>query len=188
MTKPPDWIKMFCMNRVLIIGSGGAGKSTLGRQLRAKTGLPLIHLDREYWRSGWIKPDSEEWRCEVGKMLAGERWILDGNFGGTLEMRLAACDTVILLDLNPLICLYRVVRRRFRYRGTNRPDMAEGCNEQIDLDFLLWIITFRRKKLAAIENLLKTAVPDRRVVRLQSRKAVEEFIGTLTAKRQENTG
>lgn len=169
------------MKRVLIIGSGGSGKSTLALRLQKITSLPLVHLDRMYWHPGWVEPPKDEWQRDVEKMLAEKSWIMEGNFGGTLEIRLTACDTVILLDLNPLICLYRVVRRRFRYRGTNRPDMTEGCNEQIDLDFLLWVLTFRRKKLPSIEHRLKAVEGDCRIIRLRSRKAVKEFVASLRA-------
>ena len=97
------------MNRVLVIGSSGAGKSTFSRRLAEITGLPLIHLDRLFWKPGWVETDRAEWSEVVAQALEGERWIIDGNYSGTMKMRLAVCDTVIFLDLSRFLCTYRVL-------------------------------------------------------------------------------
>ena len=78
------------LRRVLVIGPGGAGKSTFAARLAQRTGLPLIHLDQHYWRAGWVEPSNDEWLAKVDELVASERWIMDGNFGGTMERRLAA--------------------------------------------------------------------------------------------------
>ena len=101
------------MNRVLIIGSGGSGKTTLARRLAERTGLPLIHLDALYWRPGWDPTPGDEWRARIAALVRGERWIIDGNYGGTLDLRLEACDTVIFLDVSRWVCLWRGDGRRF---------------------------------------------------------------------------
>lgn len=112
------------MKRVIIIGSGGAGKSTLARRLGEKTGIEVIHLDMLYWKPGWVKTGKEEW-CEIVRQATEkESWIMDGNFGGTFEMRAEAADTIIFLEISRLVCLYRVLKRLFFYRNTQRPDMA----------------------------------------------------------------
>src|SRR5437879_8580011 len=82
------------MKRVLVIGSGGTGKTTVARRLAQRTGLPLIHLDLLYWRPGWQPTPGEEWHETVRRLVAGESWIIDGNYGVTLDLRVAACDTV----------------------------------------------------------------------------------------------
>ena len=87
------------MKRVLIIGSGGAGKSTLARQMGEISGLPVIHLDAEHWRPGWIEPSKDEWAARVDELTRGESWIMDGNYGGTMSQRIAAADTILFLDL-----------------------------------------------------------------------------------------
>ena len=87
------------MRKVLVIGSGGAGKSTFASKLSKRTGLPLIHLDSLYWRPGWIETSTAEWDQTIEHLLGRDTWIMDGNYGRTLERRLAACDTVIFLDL-----------------------------------------------------------------------------------------
>jgi adenylate kinase family enzyme len=84
--------------RVLVTGMAGSGKSTFSRALSAKTGLPLIHLDIHYWKPGWVKPSNDEWREEQRQLLAGDAWIVDGNYHETLELRLERADTVVFLD------------------------------------------------------------------------------------------
>jgi len=141
--------------RLLVIGPGGAGKSTLAAQVAQRTGLPLVHLDAHFWRSGWRATPDDEWTQRVYALLVGEAWVMDGHFGGTLERRLAACDAVVYLDLSPWRCLWRVLQRRLRHRARPRPDMAPGCNERLDLSFAGWILGFRRtrrpKLLARLE-------------------------------------
>lgn len=131
------------MERVLVIGSPGAGKSTLAHQLAARTDLPLVHLDRMFWLPGWVERDRDEGRAALAAVLAGERWIIDGNYGSTMPMRAARADTVIWLDYPTWRCLGRVLKRWWRYRGTARPDMTEGCPENLNLEFLLYVLQFR---------------------------------------------
>jgi adenylate kinase family enzyme len=76
----------------------GSGKSTFGRALAASTGLPLIHLDLPAWKPGWLRPSQHEWRERQRALLAGEAWIIDGNYNETLALRLERADTVIFLD------------------------------------------------------------------------------------------
>ncbi|MFM5895862.1 MAG: AAA family ATPase [Novosphingobium sp.] len=132
------------MQRVLVIGSPGAGKSTLAHKLADRTGLPLFHLDQMHWLPGWIERDRDEGRAELAGVLAGERWIIDGNYGSSLPMRLERADTVIWLDYPTALCLGRVVKRWRKHRGHTRPDMTEGCPERFDLEFIHYVLTFRR--------------------------------------------
>ena len=117
------------VKRIAIIGSGGAGKSVFARELGQRTGLPVIHLDRLYWRPGWTEPPKDEWRQVHDGLIAGESWIIDGNYGGTMEPRLGAADTVVFLDLPRLVCLWSVVRRRFSEGRRGRADMADGFQD-----------------------------------------------------------
>lgn len=164
------------MQRVIVIGSGGAGKSTFARRLAGLTGLPLIHLDRLYWRPGWVETPRDEWKRIVRETVKADRWIIDGNYGATMDIRLAACDTVVLLDLPRIRCIGRALRRRLEYRGRSRPDMAEGCNEKIDSEYLLWIWRFPQRSLAELERRLATVGDAVRVVRLRSDREIEEYL------------
>ena len=154
------------MRRVVVVGSGGSGKSTFSTQLGRATGLPVVHLDREFWRPGWEETPNGEWKCRVDELLAREWWIMDGNFGGTREMRMKAADTIIFLDFPRRVCLYRILKRTAKYYGKSRPDMTEGCDEHVDIKFILWVWNYknrsRERLLAELEGL-----QERRVIILQ---------------------
>lgn len=131
------------MQRILVIGSPGAGKSTLARDIAARTDLPLFNLDRIFWLPGWTERDRDEGRAELANVLAQDRWIIDGNYGSSLPMRIARADTVVWLDYPTHLCLIRAIKRWWPYRGHTRPDMTEDCPERLDIEFLIYILTFR---------------------------------------------
>jgi adenylate kinase family enzyme len=169
------------MLRVLVIGSGGAGKSTFATRLGALTGLPVIHLDAYYWRPNWVPTPEAEWHARVDALLVGERWIMDGNYGGTLERRLARADTVIFLDLPRWRCLARVLRRWLRYRGRSRPSAGQGCPERLHGEFLRWIWGYPRRRRAGILQRLAALRPDQQAVILRSPAAVEAYLRAVHA-------
>ena len=137
--------------RILVIGSPGSGKSTFARRLGEQSGLPIHHLDQLYWRAGWVESEREAFRAEVEAVARAPRWITDGNYSGTLETPLARADQVILLDLSPLRCTWRILKRVLAYRGKVRPDMAEGCPERFDLGFFWYVLSFRLHVLPRVE-------------------------------------
>jgi adenylate kinase family enzyme len=169
------------MRRVLVIGSGGAGKSTFATRLSARTGLPVIHLDALFWKAGWTPTPPSEWAGVVVGLLARPSWIMDGNYGGTLDARLAACDTVVFLDLPRRVCLWRVMKRWWRQRGRVRPDMAAGCEEQLSLEFLRWIWGYPANQRPTTLRKLGALDGGQRVVVLRSPAAVEAYLTDLTA-------
>lgn len=166
------------MRRVLIVGSGGAGKSTLARALGVRLGLPVVHLDRLYWRSGWEGTPLGEWIPAVERVLEGAAWVIDGNYGGTLERRLAAADTAVFLDLPRALCSWRIVRRRVRWSGRSRPDMAAGCPERLSWDFVRWVWRYPEARRPGVLAQLEAA-EGVRVVRLRSRRDVRAFLASL---------
>jgi adenylate kinase family enzyme len=172
------------MRRVLVIGSGGAGKSTFARRLGARLGLPVIHLDANYWNPGWVETPKDEWRRKVERLVEGNAWVMDGNYSGTLDVRLAACDTVVFLDLPRAVCVWRVLKRGLKYRNGSRPDMAEGCREKFNLEFLLWIWDYPKRTRPKIIELLESHSEDKRIVRLHSDADVERFFGGLSVARE----
>jgi adenylate kinase family enzyme len=168
------------MRRVLVIGSGGAGKSTFARELSRLTGLPLVQLDELYWSAGWIAPAKDEWSRTVDTLVAADRWVMDGNYGGTLEQRLAACDTVVFLDLPRLVCLARVLWRRIQYHGRARPGVAAGCVEHLSLEFLSWIWTYPSRRRPQILAKFAHLRSDQRALVLTSQREVAEFLHALS--------
>lgn len=128
--------------RIMVVGSPGSGKSTFSRKLSETTGIPLIHLDKEFWNSGWVETTREEWIKKQENLIAGDSWILDGNYGGTMELRLGKADTLILFRLNRFVCLTRYLKRVVTNLNKIRPDMPEGCPEKFDFEFMKYIWNF----------------------------------------------
>ncbi len=131
----------------MIFGFSGCGKSTLARRLGATLGVEPLHFDTIHWLPDWTE-SSDEYKIErVKKELEKDRWIIEGSYRRILwRERVDAADTVIFLDFNRFLCLYRVIKRRIMYAGKTRPDMGEGCVEKIDFEFLRWVFLDGRKK------------------------------------------
>ena len=166
------------MQRILVIGSPGAGKSTLAKQLAEKTGLPLVHLDKLFWKPGWHQADREMFNAQLLQQLQQPRWILDGNFNRTIPLRLQYCDTVIYLDFSRLTCLWGVICRVIRYSGRARPDMGDGCPERFDLEFLRQVWQFPEKHRQDYHSLLQKH-PDVRKIVFKNRREVRTFLNSL---------
>lgn len=138
------------MNKVIIIGCPGAGKSTFAKALQQKTSLPLFHLDMLFWNKDKTHVSREVFDHRLDNVLLQENWIIDGNYGRTLEKRLKMCDTVFLLDFPVDICL-NGVRSRI---GKTRDDMP-WIEQEFDQEFRQWIIDFPKNELPHIYALLK---------------------------------
>lgn len=171
---------MDLMRRILIVGSGGAGKSTMAVEVGERLGLPVVHLDSLFWSEGWIETPKDAWAEAVAEQVQRDAWVIDGNFNGTLDQRLAAADTVIFLDLPRTLCVARLLKRRVMYRGRTRPDMASGCPERLDMDFLKWVWNYPRDNRPRMLERLQAAKPDQRIILLKTRKQVRNFLDTLT--------
>lgn len=166
------------MQKVLIIGCGGAGKSTLARKMGEKTGLPVVHLDKLFWHPGWVESKKDEIDEKIYFELEKPQWIMDGNYNRTLPERLKHCDTVIYLDFSRLACLLGVCKRVLTTYGTVRPDMADGCPERFDLDFLKWVWNFNKNKRESYYRMLNEADGIETIV-LKNRRMVKRFLKTL---------
>lgn len=163
------------MERIMIIGCGGSGKSTLARQLGEKTGLPVVHLDKLFWKPGWVSLSREEFDKVHREAIDREKWILDGNFDRTMAERIEHCDTVIYLDFSRLACLLGVAKRILTTYGQVRPDMGEGCPERLDLEFLKWVWNFNKNKREKNYRLLEQH-KDKDIYILKNRRAVKHFL------------
>ena len=164
------------MRRVLIIGNSGGGKSTLARRLGEKLGLPIIHLDVLFWQPGWVESDDDAFRARTAEALTAPAWVCDGNFGGTWDLRMPLADTIVWIDKPAWLCLIRAIWRVVQYRDGDRPDMAEGCRESVDLAFYHFIWTYDREVRPKLEAALAEHGAQAHVVRLKSDREIAAFL------------
>lgn len=167
-------------NRIAVIGPPGSGKSTLARTLGERLGLPVVHLDAHFWSAGWVQAVEAQWPETMRALAGGERWIIDGNYSNTMDIRLPLAETIIFLDFPRWLCLLRVLRRWLTYQGRSRPDMAPGCPEKVDMAFLRWIWNYPQRSRPNTLALLRSLQQEKQIIRLQSPGAVRLFLTLLS--------
>ena len=160
--------------RIMIIGCGGSGKSTLARNLGKKMNIPVIHLDKLYWRSGWNPISDDEFDILLHHELKKDSWIMDGNFNRTVNVRLNKCDTVIYLDYSRITCLIGVLKRVLSNYGKTRSDMSDNCPEKFDMEFFKWIWTFNKTFRNKYYEILSNT-KDKRVIIVHNRKEAKDL-------------
>ena len=166
------------MQRVMIIGNCGAGKTHLSLALAQKTGLPVVHLDKLKWHGDWQALSSEEFDLILEEELKKSRWIIDGNYNRTIEWRMKYADTVIYLDFSTLACLYGVTMRVLSNYGKTRPDMGGNCPERFDMEFMRFVWEYRKKRRKPVLEMLAHA-EDKQVIILKNRREVNRFLKSL---------
>ena len=159
------------MQKVIVIGCPGAGKSTFARQLREATGLPLYYLDMLWHRPDRTNLPREEFDARLEELLREERWIIDGNYNRTLERRLQACDTVFFLDLPVETCLEGAQARI----GQKREDLP-WVEEEFDAEFRQWILDFPQDQLPGISELLDRFGREKVVIVFHTREEMEGYL------------
>lgn len=167
------------MRRVLVIGSSGSGKSTFAQTLGERAGLPVVHLDRLYWRPGWVPAPEPEFDAAVEAEIARDAWVLDGNYSRTLAFRVAAADTIVFLDRTRASCFARVIRRRFSYVGRTRVSMTPGCPERISWELLGFIWRYPKKRPGRFALLAAFATKGGQSVVLRSDEEARAFLAGL---------
>ena len=158
------------MKKVIIIGSPGSGKSTFARKLSEKTKLPLFHLDNIYHKSDGSHIEKGEFDKIITKIMDGDSWILDGNYQRTLELRIAKCDTVFLLDISTDLCLDGA-RARVGKKRDDLPWVEDKLNEE----FAQRIYDFSFEKLPQIYEILDKN-QDKNIIIFKNRKEIDDFI------------
>ena len=138
------------MNKIIIIGCPGSGKSTFAKALHTKTALPLFHLDNIFWNKDKTHVSREVFDKRLDDVLMQDSWIIDGNYNRTLEKRLKTCDTAFLLDLPVDMCLNGANARIGKFR-----DDMPWIEQELDEEFKQWIINFPKDELPNIYFLLK---------------------------------
>lgn len=165
--------------RIIIIGCGGSGKSTLAVKMGEKLSLPVHHLDRIFWQPGWVSMPRDQFTAIQNDLVSSDAWLIDGNYDHTLDLRLAACDVVIFLDMPRLTCLWNVLKRRVIFHGKTRPDLNEGCPEKVDAEFLRWIWRFNQDIRPGVLEKLIRLDQGKQVVILKSHQQVKHFLNSL---------
>jgi len=169
------------MKRVLIIGSSGTGKTTLALALAAKTKLPLIHLDTEYWNPGWVATPDDEWHSIVEDLVERDSWVMEGNFSGTFPIRMPRADTIILVTRPRWLCLARAIWRSIKYFRRTRPDLAEGCPEKFDLEFYKWIWDFPNRSQKKMNDAMASIGAHAHQIIITSDREAADFLKTLSS-------
>ena len=165
--------------RIVVVGRPGAGKSTLARKLSERLGLPVVHLDKLWWRPGWVERDIESFDRELAEICAGESWIIDGNYGRTFDLRMAGADTLVWMDRPRWLCLLRICGRILSTGGRVRPDMGEGCPERLDFEFLQYVWDFRKNHGAALAAAMERHKTHARLIQLKTGAETEAFLKSL---------
>ncbi len=169
------------MQKVIVIGSPGAGKSTFARRLRDKTGLPLYYLDSIWHKSDRTTVTQEEFDAKLKEILNKEKWIIDGNFSRTMEIRLKECDTVFFLDYPLEVCLEGAASRV----GKEREEMP-WIEEEFDPEFKQWIVDFPKEKIPLIYNLIEKTEKIKELLFLNQEKNLKNSLTLYNDKIKRN--
>jgi adenylate kinase family enzyme len=164
------------VRRIAIVGAGGAGKTVLANRLGALVDLPVIHLDALRYDPAWNVVPEADFVAAQQAVVTGDEWIVDGNSLSSMPIRFVAADTVIVLDLPPLTCLWGILQRRLQYRGGQHPD---GVYDRITWPFLRYVLMFRRHSLPAVRTCVAEYGSHTTLIELTSRRQVHRLLAGL---------
>ena len=165
--------------KIEIMGYSGSGKSTLCRNFSEKYNIPSLHLDTVHFLPNWeVRKDSEKQRLVTSFLDNNpEGWVIDGNYTKlSYDRRVEEADIVIQMLFNRFSCLWRCIKRYHAYKGKSRPDMAEGCNEKMDWEFVKWILWEGRTKQAKERyKKLQKRYPEKVIV-IKNQKQLKKYM------------
>lgn len=167
--------------KIAVLGYSGAGKSTLARALGEKYGIPVLHFDTVQFTPNWEVRDRDEARRMVHEFMENPQWVMDGTYSNfEYERRLSEADVIILLLFPRLVCFLRAWKRYFRFRGKSRPDMADGCCEKMDGEFIWWLLWKGRTRRRR-EKFQKVVAqyPEKTVV-LKNQRDIDRYLEGLS--------
>jgi adenylate kinase family enzyme len=163
------------MKRIAVIGCSAAGKSTLARELGERLGLQVVHLDQVLWEEGCKLTPPHEESAKVLPLLNLPTWVIDGNYTASLAPRLAAADTVVLVDFSRTRCFFRALKRMFTHWGQKRPTMGD-CHEELNLGFLYWIWRYPHEERPRLLEHIRQHAPHAHIVTLRSQREIDRWL------------
>jgi adenylate kinase family enzyme len=163
------------MEKIVIIGSPGAGKSTFAKKLGSILKIKVFHLDRIFWQSGWNEIPRKTRIDILQRIVQKKRWIIEGTYLKSSEPRLDAADTIIFLDIPPLLCLQYIIKRHRKYHGRPRRDIPKGCTDKLDLRRILKVLAFPFRGRRILKEKLRN-YKSKRIIWLCSPEEVEDFL------------
>lgn len=165
------------MNRIMVIGvAAGVGKSTFARKLGEALDISVCHLDRLYWKPGWVEASLDEFAFTQKEVVKQDQWIIDGNYSNTFDIRTEKADTIIYLELPLYVCLYRVLKRYITNLGRTRSDIGEGCKEKIDWEFITFILTTYGPRKVKMAKRFKSLELEKTIITLKNKKDINAFL------------
>ncbi|MBW9053538.1 AAA family ATPase [Rhizobium mesosinicum] len=168
------------VERIMVIGCSGGGKSTLAQKLASHFSLTYLSIDRDIlWLPGWVERSKEEQRRRIVERIAGERWIMDGTNPSTFDIRLPRTEIVIWVRMPRLLCVWGVMTRWLKHIGRTRPEMAPGCNDKVDWQFLKFIWTFEEKFSPRVTAGIAAHGPHVPVLQVKSRRQMRALLDLL---------
>ena len=168
-------VRELLMKKIVIIGSSGAGKSTFARELGSILKMKVFHLDRYFWQRGW-RVKTRDTRIDILQEIVREKqWIIEGSYLSSSELHLHEADTIIFLDIPPLLCLWRLTKRHLAYRRRSRRDIPEGSTDKLTMSHILKVVTFPLEDRRTIKQKLRN-YKSKQIIWLRSRKEVEDFL------------
>lgn len=160
------------------MGRAGSGKTTVAVRLGERLGLPVIHLDRLFWGPNWQELPAGTFDARARSAIAADEWILDGGYisSPSWPERIRRAELVVVVEAPLIVCLWRIVRRTFVSRSVRRPDLPDGCSEQLSLFFVWWTIGWSRRHRNLAQEVAR-ANPEVRFARVRSVVEAEAMTG-----------
>lgn len=170
--------------RIIILGAGGSGKTTLAKKLSKITNIETYHLDKAYWLPNWEKPKTEDFTQKITDIASRETWITDGNYIDTLPIRLARADLIIMLDINPQTCVRRIFFRTLKSHFIKRDDLDTFCFEHFNdhyKSFCKWVKDFRKEYYPKLIALCEK-YPNIELITLHKQKEINQLLKLISRK------
>ncbi|EMB0337606.1 AAA family ATPase [Listeria monocytogenes] len=161
--------------KVLIIGPNGAGKSTFATELGKHYDFEVCHLDKLFWQENWNAVAKADFEDKVDNIMSSKKkYIIDGDYFFNLEKRLEHTDLVIWIKIPLFLCVANIIKRRFKYMTNVRPDVTEGCDEKLNLSFLLYALKYNKRSGKQTKELLDNAY-DKELFVIDSYKKLKSY-------------